>query len=85
MGELQTEVVQEKNSGPRKGFFYDRELGGYVPAKSKTLTGAAATNRNVTLTILIVVGIVGLLAYIFRDKLKTLWLNKTKEVLSSGG
>lgn len=80
--ELQEEFVQERNSGARKGFFYDRELGGYVPAKGKKRE-TAQRQDNVKLIILIAVTAVAVLAYIFRNKLKTLWLQKAKEVLSS--
>lgn len=77
-----TEFVQERNSGARKGFYYDYKLGGYMTAKPK-LEKAEPTGNKTKLIILFVVGIIGILAYIFRVKLKTLWLKKTKEVLSS--
>jgi hypothetical protein len=85
MEDLKTEVVQEKNSGPRKGFFYDAKLGGYVPAKSESVikrTEREELEKRNKLFIFIAIGVIGLLAYIFRDKLKTLWLKKTKEILS---
>lgn len=85
MEELKTEFVQERNSGARKGFFYDREKGGYVPAKVKPVTGLERNERRNRLIILIAIGVIGILVYIFRNKLKNLWLQKTKEVLSSGG
>ena len=85
MSEIDTGFVQEKNTGARKGFYYDYKLGGYVVAKPKPLTGAELDKRRNTLILLFVVGLVGVLVYIFRDKLKKLWLEKTKQALTSGG
>lgn len=81
MNGLNTEFVEEKNTGGRKGFYYDYKLGGYVPAKPK-VSKSGPEGKNTRLIILVVIAVIGLLAYIFRDKLKTLWLEKTKEVLS---
>ena len=80
----ETEVIQEKNTGARKGWFYDKEKGGYVPAKPKSLTGTEITERRNTAIILFLIGLVGILVYIFQDRLKSLWLQKTKQVLTSG-
>jgi hypothetical protein len=77
MEELKTEFVQEKFSGPRKGFYYDQKLGGYMPAKPK-VGKSDLTGGNTKLIILVAIGVIGILAYLFRDKLKALWLEKTK-------
>jgi hypothetical protein len=75
-------VVQERNAGPRKGFYYNTKAGGYTPCKSKP--GEVEPKKfPVRIIVLLVIGVVALLAYIFRDKLKTLWLKKTKEALTS--
>jgi hypothetical protein len=69
------EFVQEKNTGNCKGFFYDHNKGGYVPAagKPKNLKSKDDNKRFIPL---VVIGILGLLAYLFRDKLKALMLKK---------
>lgn len=82
MEELRTEFAQEKNTGGRKGFYYDYKLGGYMPAKGKSGKSTPGESNN-KLILIVALGVVGLLAYIFRDKLKTLWLRKAKEALSS--
>jgi hypothetical protein len=71
-----TEFVQEKNTGVRKGFFYNNYKGGYVPAvgKPKNLKSKDDNKRFIPF---VVIGIIGLLAYLFRDKLKALMLKKT--------
>ena len=82
MSEADTAFVQERNSGSRKGFFYSVEKGGYIPAKPKPLTEAELDKRRNTLILLFVVGLVGVLVYIFREKLKKIWLEQTKRVLT---
>jgi hypothetical protein len=70
-----TEFVQEKNTGARKGFFYNWQKGGYVPAvgKPKNLKSKDDNKRFIPI---VVIGMIGLFIYIFRDKLKALFLNK---------
>jgi hypothetical protein len=76
MDELKTEFVQERNSGPRKGFYYNSKLGGYSPAQGKGSKPKTEGNKR-KLIILVTVGIIGILAYLFRDKLKALMLKKS--------
>lgn len=51
--EVQTEadfkVVQERNSGGRKGFYYNYKAGGYVPAKPKEVNKTSGNGNKIKL------------------------------------
>jgi hypothetical protein len=63
---------QKASSDRMKQWWIDKKAGKLKPK-----------GKPVLLIALLIIGAIGILAYIFRNKLKTLWTNKFKEVLTS--